>query len=532
MQQLDGSIRTQITARFERRPLTEDNVVVVSYAEVDHVWAEWVEQVLTAGGLQAVLRPDNGEDERGPRPPAIPADAQLLILVSKSNVEREQESAFALNAHNPLALYVADVAPLRQIPAANAAFITGLNATAAATRILDLTGRPITDLDALLAGTPRYPGRDPDIMNLPARNARFTGRSEALSELRTRLRSGTAVVLFGAQSVALQGMGGVGKTQLALEYAYRYGPAYDVVFWLSADSTENLDASLRDLGNLLNLELSGRDSVRAVLQELSRDRRRWLLIFDNAEEPALLESYLPHGPGHVVITSRSTSWGERAQPLLVDVFKRQESTEHLLQRVATITEEEAGRVAEQLADLPIAVAAAAAWLEETGTSVERYLEQLRAGGPSAISGPDAAIARTWDLSLSRLKERNEAAYRLFQLCSVLAPEIALELIYSDKMAEFLRPYNAAVSDRHLPRFADPADQPPRAAADRPAPRGNPGRPGAHPPAGADRRAGPDERRGTGGGAPPGSPGDGRRPAGGRGRRAEGLAPVSHPLAAS
>ncbi|WP_238008258.1 FxSxx-COOH system tetratricopeptide repeat protein [Dactylosporangium sp. AC04546] len=445
MPHLDGSIRTQITARFERRPLTEDNVVVVSYAEVDQVWAEWVEQVLTAGGLQAVLRPDSSGAEPAHRPRAVPADAQLLILVSKSNVEREQDAA--LSARNPLALYIADVAPLRRIPAANSAFITGLNATAAATRILDLTGRPITDLDALLAGAPRYPGRDPDIMSLPARNARFTGRSEALSELRTQLRSGTAVVLFGAQSVALQGMGGVGKTQLALEYAYRYGPAYDVVFWLSADSTENLDTSLRDLGNLLNLELSGRDSTRAVLQELSRDRRRWLLIYDNAEEPRLLQNYLPHGPGHVLITSRSTSWGEQAQPLLVDVFKRQESTDHLLQRVATITKEEAGRVAEQLADLPIAIAAAAAWLDETGTSVEGYLEQLQAGGPSAISGPDAAIARTWDLSLNRLKEQNEAAYRLFQLCSVLAPEIALELIYSDKMAEFLRPYNAAVSDR-------------------------------------------------------------------------------------
>ena len=112
-------------------------------------------------------------------------------------------------------------------------------------------------------------------MSLPARNARFTGREVALRDLRTQLRSGTAVVLFGAQSVALQGMGGVGKTQLALEYAYRYGAAYDVVFWLGADSAENLEASLRDLGNLLNLqsEQSGRDHARAVIQELSRDRR-------------------------------------------------------------------------------------------------------------------------------------------------------------------------------------------------------------------------------------------------------------------
>ena len=129
------------------------------------------------------------------------------------------------------------------------------------------------------------------------------------------------------------------------------------------------------------------------------------------------------------------------------MFQRNESIDHLMQRVGTMTEAEADRVAEQLADLPIAIAAAGAWLAETGTLVEDYLRHIQVDGPIAISAPGAPIARTWDLSLNRLRDRDPAAYRLFQLCSVLAPEIALELIYSDQMAEYLRVYNPQVTER-------------------------------------------------------------------------------------
>jgi hypothetical protein len=110
-------------------------------------------------------------------------------------------------------------------------------------------------------------------------------------------------------------MGGVGKTQLALEYAYRYRTAYDVVAWLRADD-ENLSSSLHDLGEMLGLqsEQSGADHARAVVQELGRGKRRWLLVFDNADEPEAVYGYLPHGPGHVLITSRNMSWGEPGGP--------------------------------------------------------------------------------------------------------------------------------------------------------------------------------------------------------------------------
>ena len=108
------------------------------------------------------------------------------------------------------------------------------------------------------------------------------------------------------------------------------------------------------------------------------------------------------------------------------------------QRVPRDRHEEADRIAEPLGDLPIAVAAAGAWLAETGTTVDEYLRQIEQHGPR-VPGPrpPVRVEATWDLSLNRLQERSPAAYRLLQLCSVLAPEIALDLVYSDEMAAAL-----------------------------------------------------------------------------------------------
>ncbi|MEV4350739.1 FxSxx-COOH system tetratricopeptide repeat protein [Actinoplanes sp. NPDC049596] len=435
---MSRGVRAQINARFERKPFAEADVMLLTGASAEQVWTEWIEHVLVASGFRVLRVPDPD------KPP--PNGVQRLRIISR------REGAVPVDDPDLCAVYTADIAPWRRIAPANSAFVAGLSATAAVERVLDLVGRPVGDTDAVLAGAPRYPGEEPQLVaNLPARNARFTGREAVLRELREQLRSGSAVVLFGTQAVALQGMGGVGKTQLALEYAYRYRTAYDAVAWLRADSEESLESSLHDLGEQLDLrsEQYGADYARAVVQEIGRDKRRWLLIFDNADEPEVIRSYLPHGPGHVLITSRNLSWGEQTQPIQVDVFTREESIDHLVQRVGSLSREDAALVAEQLADLPIVVAAAAAWLAETLTPVADYLDLIREEGPSAAltATTDRSIARTWDLSLNQLRDRDPAAYRLFQLCSVMAPEIPLDLIYSDQMAEYLKPLNPALSER-------------------------------------------------------------------------------------
>ncbi|MFD0788185.1 FxSxx-COOH system tetratricopeptide repeat protein, partial [Micromonospora azadirachtae] len=208
------------------------------------------------------------------------------------------------------------------------------------------------------AAATRFPGTEPLIFNAPNRNARFTGREDDLAELRRQLQSGGSAVVL---PVALQGMGGVGKTQVALEYVHRFRSAYDVVWWVVADPPQFVDTALSDLGARLGLPAGPAlpETVQTVLQALGRGEpyERWLVVFDNAEELEHVEQFLPQGPGHVLLTSRNRAWGERANPIQVDVFDRAESVAHLAQRVPAISREEADRVAEALGDLPIAVAA-------------------------------------------------------------------------------------------------------------------------------------------------------------------------------
>jgi hypothetical protein len=210
---------------------------------------------------------------------------------------------------------------------------------------------------------------------------------------------------------------------------------------------------LSDLGRELGLGGEGgiAEQAETVLTMLRRGETalRWLVVFDNAEDIDSVSRFLPSGPGgHVLITSRNPQWSDRTQVLQVEVFERRESVAHIRQRVPSIRPEQAGRVAELLGDLPIAVAAAGAWLKDTGTPIIEYLRQIERHGPSIpeLGSDNPSLETTWDLSLERLQQRSAAAYRLLQLCSVLAPEIALELVYSDRMAELLRPLDPSVSE--------------------------------------------------------------------------------------
>lgn len=464
---MDPAVRNQIMIRFERRPAPVEDTVLLRYAAADQVWAEWIEHVLTAVGVRVVpvLPPEGAFDAGAPdeaNPGGQPARAvRELTIISLANAV--EESAYVppdtMTAEPPLAIYVADMKPLDNVPITNSAFVAGVPEATAAERVLNLVNIAPVDVPAKLAGGPRFPGTESEIFNVPARNTRFTGREGQLWRLRSLLQSDTAAVaLLSRQQtaqhglpVAVQGMGGVGKTQLAIEYAHRFRSAYDVVWWMSADPIGDIENSLTDLGNRLGIrsESAGPDTARAVIQALGRGPWRCLLIYDNADDPDQLQPFLPKGRGHVLITSRNPAWSDQAKELPVDVFQRRESVAHLIQRVPAMRPEDARAVAEQLADLPIAIAAAGAWLADTGTPVADYLSYIRDRGPGAMREPTSneSIDKTWDLSLERLRERSQAAYRLFQLCSVLAPAIALDLVYSDRMAEFLRPYDPSVSER-------------------------------------------------------------------------------------
>lgn len=444
---MDAVTRSQVNAKFARVLPKAVDEVELHYGADGEAWAEWVGSVLAAAGVRVsdpvmTARADVNMSGAAPGRP-------LFIVSQSTSLEAIAEHTLLRRADSALVAYVADVPRMPEIPSANSVRINGAHGEAAAAlNLLRLVGRLGIDVDPVLAGGPRFPGVDPTVFEAPVPNPRFTGREADLDRLRHELRT-------RGRPVVLQGLGGVGKTQLAMEYASRFRGAYDIVWWIDAGDPMFIDVKLGDLGREMGLppQPKTEDNTRLVLQALGRVEppfARWLIIFDNADELARVAQYLPRGNGHVLITSRTPDWGDLAQELQVDVFRRDESVAHLRQRVATLSPADADRIADAMGDLPIAVAAAGAFLATTGAAVDDYLHEIAEEGPRRISGDwsaDQRVEATWDLSLQRLQERSPGAYRLLQFCSVLAPEVSLDLVYSDDMAAALKAADAAVTDR-------------------------------------------------------------------------------------
>jgi len=443
-----GFARGSLDARRPPSPVRE---VALDFSPEDQFWAEWVTAVLEGAGIM-VRWADEMAEGSGEPGPALP----VISLITQAYILRMHE--YPPPGHPILAISVSSTRLPPELSEIPPVFLADLPEDEAAGRLLErLDGRRATPTTRSGA---RYPAdRRQQILRMPARNVNFTGREQDLRQLRRELKaSGTAVVL----PVTLMGLGGVGKTQVALEYAHRFMADYDVIWWMNCGQAQYIDASLADLGKRLR-EVFGAtlpeeggvaEVASQVLQLLSdaRTRQRWLLVYDNADEIPAVQPLLPSGNGHTLITSRNRNWSdEEGSALSVDVFTRAESVLHLRQRRPGIAEEEAEEVASVLGDLPLAVAAAGAWLAETGFSVPEYLQQLRSRPTLTLSygqltdypGP---VTQAWDLSLDRLQDTSKAAARLFDLCSVMAPEISLELIYSKAMAAALAPTDPDVSE--------------------------------------------------------------------------------------
>jgi hypothetical protein len=302
-------------------------------------------------------------------------------------------------------------------------------------------------------GGPRFPAISSAVWNVPSRNVAFTGRRAILDSLREQLAGNVTVVL----PQAIFGLGGVGKTQVAIEYAYRFAPYYDIVWWVAAEQPSMVPNALAELAE--KLEVVSGESIQekaiAVLDSLRRGvpSPRWLLILDNAGAPEELRDFaIPNGPGHVIYTSRDLTWAQQASPIEIGVFQREESISFLRRRMPTLSIEDADRVAGKLGDLPLAVEQAGAWLVETGMSVGHYVELLDSQPIRVLEGnpPDSyhvSAAATWLLSLDRLRQQAPAAAKLLELCAFFGPApIPMAIINSRRFTNVLQPYNEAYLD--------------------------------------------------------------------------------------
>ncbi|HVS41319.1 MAG TPA: FxSxx-COOH system tetratricopeptide repeat protein [Candidatus Dormibacteraeota bacterium] len=270
---------------------------------------------------------------------------------------------------------------------------------------------------------PTFPG---PVFRVPPRNPIFTGREQLLTNLEAALASGIHTALVQA----ITGLGGAGKTQVAIEYAHRHRHRYRVIWWLRAETPETLLEDLAALAIPLGLAVPTDAPPAEVATTVRRELENtpgWLLVFDNADSIDVIRAHLPGG-GHVLITSRNPAWRARATVLDVDVWSPPEAVAFLLTRTGRNDADGAAALAEALGHLPLALEQAGAFMEVNATPFARYLHLYRGRGglkllaqhgPSDYAG---TVATTWRLSFDQVREASPTAAELLELCAFLAPD--------------------------------------------------------------------------------------------------------------
>lgn len=458
MPAMEEQTRLRIRDAFTRRPPGLPTDLFLSYVPENRMWADWAESVLTRAGCRVIRMDASAGDPPAGADMSGDTATRTVVLLSGAYLNSARavdvwERAAAVDPtggrRRLIPLRVGDLrlsTPYIDHDPVDLFRLDEVHATAALLRAVD---RPMALPDRVAGSSqpaPRFPGAIPKVWNAPPRNPGFTGRHTVLERMRDQLGGGMAVVL--PQPQTLYGLGGVGKTQVVLEYAHRFMADYDLVWWIPSEETDEIVAALAELAERLGAQ-TGEDMSAASQEAIDLLRRgvpssRWLLVFDNADDPEALKRFFPPGgPGHVLVTSRNQTWSQYGDSLPMDLFLREESIQHLQRRAPGLSAEDADQVAAALGDLPFAVEQAGAWIAETATPVSAYLEQLarQAGYPKPLPA-------TWNVSMDRLRFRSPAAARLLELCAFFGPEpISANLLYGKEMIDALKPYDSSLQEK-------------------------------------------------------------------------------------
>jgi TIR domain/NB-ARC domain len=283
----------------------------------------------------------------------------------------------------------------------------------------------------------------PPVWNVPYRfSFLFTGREQVVEQLFTSFTSAHSSDLAPVQ--ALSGLGGLGKTQTAVEYAYRYRQHYETVLWMNAETEEALLVSFRAAAEQLKrsaAHLQNRQSLLASMQEWFRNTTDWLLILDNADDITWMEPFLPQAAsGHLLLTTRATALAHLAQPLRLHPLTPDYGALYLLRRAGYLpwtgqlsdaspaSLKAAHELSQLMEGLPLALEQAGAYIEATGRGVRGYLDlyrhyrsELQRREHSPVPTYREPVAFAWSLASEMVQKENPAALELLHACAFLAP---------------------------------------------------------------------------------------------------------------
>jgi hypothetical protein len=274
------------------------------------------------------------------------------------------------------------------------------------------------------------------------RNTFFTGQEGLLRGLHEHFTRDRATVL--TQGQAINGLGGVGKTQIAVEYAYRHREEYRFVLWASAASQELLIAAYVSMADRLRLperNAQEQDKIVAAVLHWLATHEEWLLVVDNADELNMVWPMLPTGNmGHLLLTTRDQVVAGM-QSFAVEPMNRIEGTSLLLRRagmlkvgmgmeqIVPMDRLMAEQIALEMDGLPLALDQAGAYIDEVKCNLGEYLEACRqcrskflADRGRLNTDHPASVATTWLLSFERVEQRSPASADLLRVCAFLAPD--------------------------------------------------------------------------------------------------------------
>ncbi len=311
------------------------------------------------------------------------------------------------------------------------------------TQVVARLRRVIEDLSLLSASTPR--SSLPIIWMIPyPHNPFFLGRDELLSLIYNQLQTSQTAAL--AQPQAISGMGGIGKTQVAIEYAYRYFRDYQIVLWALAESVDALSSSYMQIAaklNLLEKDAQEQEIVIEAVKTWLQHHCNWLLILDNADELTLITNFLPPViGGHLLITTRASATGRLAHRIEVETFTPEQGALLLLRRASLLPPDawllqasehdlsSALTISNELGGLPLALDQVGAYLEETGYGLADYqgiYQQhreylLRERGGLMNNDHPEPVASTWSLSFARVGQKSAIATDMLRLSAFLSAD--------------------------------------------------------------------------------------------------------------
>jgi tetratricopeptide (TPR) repeat protein len=340
---------------------------------------------------------------------------------------------------------------LSVLPTDNKPIVLWRNRDEAFKNIVQGIGVALEDVQHLAFGT--LPSPFPRLWNIPyAPNPFFTGQEALLRQLAETLKTGSPTAL--SQPQAISGLGGLGKTQIAVEYAYRHRQDYQAIFWVRADTHEALVSGYVALAELLNLPEKDERDQTIIVQAVERwlkTHREWLLILDNADDLSIVGPFLRSLlGGHILLTTRAYAIGPLAQRVEVETMSQEVGVLFLLRRagligldtsletVSTSERANAQRITEELGGLPLALDQVGAYIQETGCSLARYqqvYEQHRMGllkrrGSFSNDYPES-VATAWTLSFEKVKQQSPIAADLLCCCALLHPDAIPEEFFTD-----------------------------------------------------------------------------------------------------